>query len=191
MSELTEEQEREAHAAKHIGMQAAIAQHMKATGGIKAGDYFEYDGHTYDVLAVENSQARIEMRPDDTDTTNPDATMHISSETRNGETRGEFLDPAEALLRNIFAGDPSAKFGHVIAGHSRTVETADGRSITEYGGDLAPVHPEARIIDLDGPVDETDDAVITLRLLISMTGQTHNRWRVTPSDGGSWDYVKA
>jgi hypothetical protein len=49
-----------------------------------------------------------------------------------------------------------------------------------------------RIIDLDdyGP-ETTDPAIITLQLLVAMHSEPHRRWKVTPSDGGAWNYEKS
>lgn len=50
----------------------------------------------------------------------------------------------------------------------------------------------AFIIDLDDVGDDCpEDAVETLQMLVTMQGETHRRWRVTPSAGGAWDYKKA
>jgi hypothetical protein len=46
-----------------------------------------------------------------------------------------------------------------------------------------------RIVDLD-EVDDEDDAVVTLRMLVKMHGESHRRWRITPSAGGAWNYEK-
>lgn len=47
-----------------------------------------------------------------------------------------------------------------------------------------------RVVDLNGNVDESDDAIITLRMLMDLHGETHALWRITRSKGGAWDYVK-
>lgn len=49
---------------------------------------------------------------------------------------------------------------------------------------------DVRLVDLDEPVDESDQAIITLRMLMAMHGETHSLWRVSPAAGGAWDYVK-
>jgi hypothetical protein len=51
---------------------------------------------------------------------------------------------------------------------------------------------DERIVDLDEVApDCEDDAVVTLLMLTNLHGDTHRRWRVTPSAGGSWNYEKA
>lgn len=51
---------------------------------------------------------------------------------------------------------------------------------------------DVRIVDLDDfPTDCFDDAAVqTLQMLVEMTGEPHRRWRITPSAGGAWNYVK-
>lgn len=53
-----------------------------------------------------------------------------------------------------------------------------------------PEMSDVRLVDLDEPVDESDQAIITLRMLMAMHGETHSLWRVSPAAGGAWDYVK-
>lgn len=49
---------------------------------------------------------------------------------------------------------------------------------------------DVRIVDLDDVVDSPDNTVVTLQL-VEMHGESHRRWRITPSAGGSWNYEKA
>lgn len=47
------------------------------------------------------------------------------------------------------------------------------------------------IVDLDKFGDHySDPAIVTLRMLMEMNGESHRRWRITPSAGGSWNYEK-
>lgn len=51
---------------------------------------------------------------------------------------------------------------------------------------------DERIVDLDEFGDDCrDDAVIQLQMLVELHGESHRRWRITPSKGGAWNYEKA
>lgn len=49
-----------------------------------------------------------------------------------------------------------------------------------------------RIVNLDD-YDHTcrDDAITVLQMLVEMHNETHRLWKLTPSDGGAWNYEKA
>lgn len=49
-----------------------------------------------------------------------------------------------------------------------------------------------RIVNLDDfPDDYFDDpAILTLQMLVELHCEPHRLWRITPSDGGAWDYQK-
>lgn len=49
-----------------------------------------------------------------------------------------------------------------------------------------------RIVDLDEVSDDCrDQDIVTLRMLVELHGESHRRWRITPSMGGAWNYEKA
>jgi hypothetical protein len=51
---------------------------------------------------------------------------------------------------------------------------------------------ESRVVNLDDYDNScTDDAIITLQMLVSMFEDSHKIWRITPNaTGGAWDYAK-